>query len=629
MALGVMKLKTFIKWVRRIIITCMSIVVLIYSVSYIIEAPSLGQGHYLKMYDSKQTLFYQSNQQSNDIALKDVSKDFIASIIAIEDHRFYNHRGFDPIGILRAIKANMTNGDKSQGASTITQQYARLMFLTNEKTWSRKINEAFLTTRLEAHYDKDTILQGYINTVYFGHGVYGIKNASHYYFNKEPKQLDLNEASMLAGVINGPEYYSPFKNAKAAKARQKIVLNRLVEEKYITQEKADEINQTPFQLNKDPASSIIIKYPYFKDAIINELKELGYYKESYINQGLNIETTLDTDIQNKLNETVQKNMKDKDELEVSSLVMDTKTAGVLALVGGKDYSSSQFNRAISASRQIGSTMKPILYYTALKNGFTPTTKFKSEPTTFKLDNGQTYSPTNYNNKYAYQDITMAQAIAVSDNIYAVKTHLFLGEQALVDTLNSFGYTHISPHPSLALGTLNTNILELSGVYNTFANVGVYNKPHFIKKITNDNKDVIYEYKAQDKQLLDSDTCLILSQLLTSPFNTIFSTYTSTTMGNYSMNATFAAKSGTTPYDSLCIGYNPNYTIASWSGYDDNREMTMSTDLRVPKLIFQTMANYVQKEDDWYTPSKNIQQIPINPLTGDYQENGTVYWFKNQ
>lgn len=620
---------SFVKWFRRCLIFCLSCVVLIYSMSYILVAPEIGQGHYIKMYDHNSQLFYQSNQQSNDVDLKDVSVDFIASILAIEDHRFYTHRGFDPIGILRAIKENLTQGKKTQGASTITQQYARLLFLTNEKSWSRKINEAFLAIRLEAHYDKNTILQGYINTVYFGHGIYGIKNASLYYFNKKPSQLDLNEASLLAGVINGPEYYSPFKNEKAAKARQKVVLQRLVQEKYINQEKAKEISNTSFQLNKQATSSLITPYPYFKDAVINELKELGYYKENYINQGLNIETTLDIDIQNKLNAVIKKNMKNKEELEVSSLILDTRTASVLAMVGGKDYSTSQFNRATHASRQIGSTMKPILYYVALKNGFTPTTKLKSEPTTFQLENGQTYSPINYNRKYAYQDITMAQAIAVSDNIYAVKTHLFLGEQSLVNALSLFGYTHVSPHPSLALGTLNTNIYDLSAIYNTFANVGIYNKPHLIKRITNNNQEIIYEYKEENKQILDKDICLILNQLLTSPFHSVFSTYASATMTPYPTHATFAVKTGSSSYDSLCLGYNPNYTIASWTGYDDNREMKLSSDSRIPKYIFQEMANTLQKEDIWYQPTNHIQQIPINPITGEYQENGSIYWFLNQ
>lgn len=620
-------MKKIIKWLRRIVIAGFVFMICVYSISYFIEAPDLNGGHIIRMYDQNQKLFYQSQQQSNDVALKDVSPYFLKSIVAIEDHRFYEHRGFDPVGILRAIKANISAKGHVEGASTLSQQYARLMFLNNEKTWSRKIQEAFLTVRLETHYNKDTILQGYINTVYFGHGIYGIQNASLYYFNKKPIDLDLNEASMLAGVINGPEYYSPFKDLKAAKARQKIVLDALVEEKQITQQIANQTYSTPFQLNPHPSSTIQCPYPYYRDCVINELKTLGFYTDEYVNQGLNIQTTLDTQIQQQLNDVVEKQMKDRDELEVASIILNTQTSGVLALVGGKDYATSQFNRATQASRQVGSTMKPLLYYIALENGFTPTTKFKSEPTTFQLENGKTYTPTNFNKKYAYGDVTMAQAIALSDNIYAVKTHMFLGEQALVNILTSFGYQHISPHPSLALGTLNTNIYDFSSIYTTLAHQGIYNEVHTITKITNNNGDVLYEYEPQNKQLLQQDTCLMISQLLTAPFEKSFQSYASPTMMNYPVKTKFAVKTGSTPYDSLCAGYNPQYTLLSWVGYDDNREMNMTSDTRIPKVIFQTMANELQKENLWYEPTDTLQVKPINPITGDYQENGLVFWFK--
>ena len=620
-------MKKIIKWLRRIIIAGFVFMICVYSISYFIEAPDLNGGHIIRMYDQNQKIFYQSQQQSNDVALKDVSPYFLKSIVAIEDHRFYKHRGFDPVGILRAIKANISAQGHVEGASTLSQQYARLMFLNNEKTWSRKIQEAFLTVRLETHYSKDTILQGYINTVYFGHGIYGIQNASLYYFNKKPIDLNLNEASMLAGVINGPEYYSPFKDLKAAKARQKIVLEALVEEKQITQQVANQTYETPFQLNPHPSSTIQCPYPYYRDCVINELKTLGFYTDEYVNQGLNVQTTLDTQIQQQLNDVVEKQMKERDELEVASIILNSQTSGVLALVGGKDYATSQFNRATQASRQVGSTMKPLLYYIALENGFTPTTKFKSEPTTFQLENGKTYTPTNFNKKYAYGDVTMAQAIALSDNIYAVKTHMFLGEQALVNTLTSFGYQHISPHPSLALGTLNTNVYDFSSIYTTLAHQGIYNKVHTITKITNNNGDVLYEYEPQNKQLLQQDSCLMISQLLTTPFEKSFQSYASPTMMNYPVKTKFAVKTGSTPYDSLCAGYNPQYTLLSWVGYDDNREMNMTSDTRIPKVIFQTMANDLQKEDLWYEPTDTLQAKPINPITGDYQENGLVFWFK--
>lgn len=433
---------------------------------------------------------------------------------------------------------------------------------------------------------------------------------------------------MLAGVINGPEYYSPFKDIKAAKQRQKIVLDAMVHEKQITQQQANQAYQSEFKLNPHPSSTIQCAYPYYRDTVISELKELGFYKEEYVNQGLNIQTSLNPQIQDQLNQTITEQMKDRDELEVSSLILDSQTSEVLALVGGKDYATSQFNRATQASRQVGSTIKPLLYYIALENGFTPITKFKSEPTTFQLENGKTYTPTNFNKKYANDDVTMAQAIAVSDNIYAVKTHMFLGEQALVNTLSQFGYQHISPHPSLALGTLNTNVYDFSAIYTTLAHQGIYNDVHTITKITNNNGDVLYEYKPQNKQLLNKDTCLMMSQLLTAPFEKSFQSYTTPTMVNYPTNTTFATKTGSTPYDSLCAGYNPQYTILSWCGYDDNREMNMTSDTRIPKVIFQTMANFMQKEELWYEPSSELKKIPINPLTGDYQENGLVYWFKD-
>jgi membrane peptidoglycan carboxypeptidase len=618
--------KKIILWVRRFFITILSIVIVIYSVSYLYKKPDIGQGHYIKLYDSSSNVFYSSNTKSNDVSLKDVSTYFIASLVAVEDHRFYDHLGFDMIGILRAIKVNVTHNAKSEGASTITQQYARLLYFNNEKTWSRKIKEALMTVRLEAHYSKEEILTGYVNTVYFGHGVYGIKNAAMYYFNKDPKDLDLNESSMLAGVINAPAYYSPFVSIQKAKARQEVVLNRLVEEKYISEELKEKTLQTAFQLNENPSLSSTT-YQYYKDTVIDELEELGFYTDNYINQGLNIYTSFDVNIQNELDQCVETQMKDQNELEIAEMITSVDNASIVALRGGKDYSSSQFNRATDAKRQVASTIKPLLYYLAIENGFSATTKFKSEQTTFKLENGTTYSPTNFNNKYANDDITLAQAIATSDNIYAVKTHLFLGEQTLVNLLSKFNINHVTPNPSLALGTFNSNIYTMSNIYTTFANTGIYNQIHTIEKIVNDDGKILYQRQYENEQKLNEDSCLILSQLLQSPFLSVFKTYASPTMMNYQTKYQYAVKSGTSPYDSLCIGYNPKYVIAGWVGYDDNRELSGITKTRIPKLIFQHMANYLVDNDCWYDLDDHIQAVPINPVTGEYDENGTIYWFK--
>ncbi len=596
----------------------------LYIFCYSLGAPDIKQEHYIKLYDNKDTPYYQSNNQ-NYVPLDKISDDFIQSIIAIEDHRFYKHKGFDPIGIIRALISNTTT-NSTQGASTITQQYARLLYLSNEKTYIRKITELLLAIRLELYYDKDTILEGYLNHLYYGHGIYGIYNASIYYFNKEPQYLNLNESSMLAGVINGPEYYSPFKDMNSAKNRQKLVLNALVKNNTITNERAKEIHNTKLKLNNNPEIHSITKFPYYKDTVLKELEELGYYKEEYIKKGLNIYTTLDPQIQTQLELTINEQLKEREELENASIIIDTKTASIISLVGGRNYNLSQFNRVTQAKRQIGSIMKPLLYYIAIQQGFTPTTQFKSEPTTFILESGQKYSPSNYNHKYAHKDITLAQALAVSDNIYAVKTHLYLGENKLVHFLKQFGYDHLTPHPSLALGTMNTNLYDLSFVYNTIANEGIYNDIHTIKKITDHNGQVIYEYKALNKQLLNKDSTKILNQLMTSSFNDVYSTYLSASMSSYKTHSTFAAKTGTTDFDALCVGYNPQYTIMSWCGYDDNRDISIYYDTKVPKVIFKTMANILVKKDIWYDAGQ-LQKIPIHPITGDFDENGIVYWFK--
>ncbi len=606
---------------------CLSIylfIIGVYVFAYVNVAPDIHSNEYLKFFDSSSQVYYQSQSQ-NEVTLENVSPYFVDSLIAIEDHRFYEHHGFDIIGIMRAIYSNITH-NTIHGASTITQQYARLLFLNNEKTYVRKIAELILALRLEAHYDKDTILEGYMNNLYFGHGVYGIYNASLYYFNKEPKNLNLNEASMLAGVINGPEYYSPFKDMKNAKARQSLVLDALIHNGYIDEKRKKEVLSHDVVLNKDPKIPSLTHFPYFKDTVLKELKDLGYYKEEYIKNGLNVYTTLDSKIQTELELTVSEELKNREELENASIIIDTKSSSIKALIGGRNYNISQFNRATQASRQVGSIIKPLLYYVAIEQGFSPNTKFKSEPTTFVLANGEKYSPSNYNHKYAYKDITLAQAIAVSDNIYALKTHLFLGESSLVHFLKQFGYDHISPHPSLALGTINTNIYDLSHIYTCIANSGLYNDIHTIDKIVDNNGNVLYEYGNINKKMLNKESTLVLNQLMTSTFYEEYSTYLSASMSSYKTKFTYAAKTGTTDYDALCVGYNPEYTILSWCGYDDNRPISIYYDTRVPKVIFKKMADSLSKKETWYD-SSSLQKIPISPITGDYDEHGIVYWFK--
>lgn len=625
-------MKKVIKIFVIIAASLVTFVLSLYLVAYCMGEPDLNKNRYLKLYDDNQDIFYQSinDYAGHYVTLDNVSDYFLESIVAIEDQHFYQHRGFDPIGIARAIKVNLINQDKSQGASTITQQYARLLYLTNEKSWSRKIKEAFLTMQLETHLTKDEILEGYVNNVYFGHGIYGIENAAQYFYGKSAKNLDLNESSMLAGVINGPTYYSPLNDETAARKRQSLVLDALIDCGNITENEKQRVLNSDLNLAKEHQVDENIDNNYYKDAVIEELEALGFYNNTYLNQGLNVYTTFDQGYQDIITKSAKEYTQDS-EVETASIVVEPYTSKVLALIGGKDYAQSQYNRATQTNRQIGSTIKPLLYYLALENGFTPTTTFLCEPTTFKLDDNTTYSPGNFNDKYAYDDITLAQAIAVSDNIYAVKTHLFLGEENLAALIKKFGIDNVEANASLALGTLNTNIYNLANMYNCLASEGIYNHIYMIEKITNAAGEVLYEHEREDQKMLNQDTCLVLSQLLTSTFNDTFSTYLQATMAGYQLDNINACKTGSTDVDNLAVAYNPEVLVASWVGYDDNRKMTTTNDKTVAKKTVVDVLQYTNKikEVNWYQPTSSLQQIAINPLTGENDENGLVYWFKKE
>lgn len=622
------------KTVKVILLTSIfvsSAIFVLYLIAFIIGKPDLNKDRYLKLYDDQNEIFYQSinNYSGQYVSLNDVSHYFQEAIVAIEDQRFYEHHGFDIIGIARALKTNITQGKTAQGASTITQQYARLLYLTNEKTWSRKIKEAFYTMQLETHLSKKEILEGYVNNVYFGHGIYGIENAAQYFFNKPARQLTLNEASMLAGVVNGPQYYSPLIDEKQAKKRQQLVLNAMVEKNYITKKQMNTVQNEKLILSTNHEIQENMSSFYYKDTVIDELENLGYYNHQYLNKGLNVYTSYHRDYQDKLNEIIkEKNITSK--LQCAFVVVDPQTSKLQALIGGMDYSTSQYNRATKATRQIGSTVKPLLYYLALENGFDATTQFMCEPTTFQLDDGTSYAPQNFHNKYAYKNITLAQAIAVSDNIYAMKTHLFLGTEHLYHFLKQYDID-CKNNASLALGTVNSNIYELANIYCNIASQGSYEKIYTIDRIEDHDGNIIYQHQSQRKQTLNKNSCLELSQLLTGTFDSQFSTYLSATMATYDPDFTVACKTGSTDFDNLIVAYTKDILITGWTGYDDNQEMEKSEEKSFAKEIAMSFLQYRndQKPLTWYKPTKSLMAIAINPLTGENDENGTVYWFKKE
>ena len=571
------------------------------------------------LFDSDNEVFFQGSGSREWISLDDISPYLIEATINTEDKNFYKHIGFDYLRILKALAVNITSGTTSQGASTITQQYAKNLFLDFDKTWKRKWDEMWYTIEIESHYSKDEILEGYLNTINYGHGKYGIETASKYYFGKSAKDLTLAEAAMLTGIPKSPSNYSPFVNLKKATQRQQMILKSMYDDGVISEAEYNKALDEELKFvgveEEDELQSVM----YYQDAVIKELKSLKEIPESFLETGgLKVYTSLDMEAQKELEETVKNTMPDS-ELETASVMVNPSNGRVIALVGGKDYSKSEFNRAVDAKRQVGSTMKAFLYYAALENGFTASTTFTSEETTFTFDNDKTYSPQNNNSTYGNKPISMATAIAYSENIYAVKTHMFLGEDTLVNMAKRLGITSkLDEVPSLALGTSEIGMLEMAGAYSAFANEGYKVTPHFITKVVDKEGKVLYEADEEKELILNSSLTFILSNLLTATYDANFIDYNYPTAVNLASRMThkYALKSGTTNTDNWYIGYNKDIVTAVWCGYDDSRELKSSEYKYAQNIWLYTMENYMKdKDDDWYKQPDNVVGVLVNPITG--------------
>ena len=580
--------------------------------------PEINKSQSYYLFDKNDEPFL--NKGKDWISLDEISDYVISATLSTEDKFFYDHFGFDYLRIAKAIGTNIVSGDMKEGASTITQQYARNLFLNFDKTWSRKIDEAMLAFELETHYSKDEILEGYLNTINYG-GVFGIENAARYYFGKSASELDLAEASMLVGIPQSPSNYSPLVNEELAKKRQYTVLSLMVKNDIITQEEADLAYNTNLSYIGKMYDDNLDYLFYFRDAVVNELTEIAEIPSSLIETGgLKIYTTLDKEAQESLETSVKKQMQDGGEIEVAGMMMDPNDGSVLAIVGGKDYSVSQFNRATSSKRQVGSTMKPFLYYLALESGFTASSSFTSEKTTFTFSNDQSYTPKNYNDKYADGPISMGAAIAYSDNIYAVKTNLFLGEDMLVNMANRVGINdELQAVPSLALGTEEISLMDMMVGYSAFANLGNRVEGHFIRKVEDSKGNVLYEFKDQKENVLNSSITFILNEMLTYTYDSAFIDYNYPTIISLLPRITnkYAIKSGTTNTDLWIMGYNKDVVVGIWNGYDDNRNLSNEDNKYHKEIWIETMENYLKdKEAHWYDVPDNVVGVLVNPITGE-------------
>ena len=610
-------------------IVCMSC---LYVYAYLSGGIDIKTSNSFYIYDNKEELVYQGSGNSEWVDLEDVSPYFLDAIVSTEDKYFYKHMGFDYLRIAKSLYTNIKNGYISQGGSTISQQYVKNMYLDFDKTWSRKIQEAFLTLKLETHYNKEDILEGYINTINFGQGCYGVSEASKYYFNKRASELSLEEAIILAGIPKAPNTYNPVANYKKAIKRGKIVAECMLNNEKIDRNTYDNLFKETLTIYGKSDLNNLQTLMYYQDAVMNELESLHGIPSSLIESGgLKIYTNLDIDAQTKLEKSIIDNMQD-DKIQVASVIVEPNSGKIMALAGGKDYKTSQYNRVTSAKRQVGSTIKPFLYYSALENNMTSASTFLSEKTDFVFSNNQTYSPTNYADKYANTDITMAAALAYSDNVYAVKTHLFLGEETLVETMKTVGLEEeLEAIPSLALGSKEINMLDYAVAYNTLASGGFKQDVYLIDRVEDLHGNVLYQHKQKRELVLNTNYLYILNEMMSNTYNEDFISYNSPTALSIKNKLTkkYAIKSGSTNNDYWLVGYNPDVMMMVWTGDDDNKDVESNYSKITKNIWADTVESILEgKEETWYNQPQNVDAVYLDAVTGQYttQDNGSLFYF---
>ncbi|MFS0557612.1 transglycosylase domain-containing protein [Brevibacillus sp. 179-C9.3 HS] len=549
------------------------------------------------------------------VPLAEISPALLDATIAIEDRSFREHFGFDWKRLAMAAYVDVINMDMRQGASTITQQLARNLYLSLDKTWERKIKEALLAIQLELNYNKDEILEMYVNQIYYGHSAYGVQAAAQTYFGKDAKDLTVAESAMLAGIPKGPTYYSPFVDFERAKARQKLILNAMERDNMLTSKEVDQAYAEPIKLKKRTTENIAEQAPYFRDYIANLVKnKYGIEEEKFIHGGLKIHTTLDPVMQKKAEDIVASVLpKNNPNLQVALVAMDPATGYIKAMVGGRDYKVSQFNRVLG-KRQPGSSFKPIMYLSSLQNGYTPLTLMKSEPTVFTYDNNKQYIPGNFGGRYANAMINMREAIKTSDNIYAVKTIDFLGPQKVVDQAKQLGITSsMQAVPSLALGTSPVSPFELNAAYAAIVNKGEAVKPIAITSIEDSEGNILVEEKTEKTQVADPVASALLVNMMQSVFEQGGTGYR--VAGE--MNRPVAGKTGSTDYDAWLSGFTPQLVSTVWVGYDKNQKVD---DVKEGYLSKKIWAQFMESALKGQPPAlfdmpAGVVSVYIDPASG--------------
>lgn len=553
------------------------------------------------------TVFYDVNgvvaskisaNKNEGVPIGQVTDEMKNAVVAIEDHRFYQHHGVDYIGITRALFRDLKAGGAVEGGSTITQQLAKNVFLTSQKTYKRKIDEIFLAKKIERQYSKQEILQMYLNQIYFGDGAWGIKKASQKYFGKEAKDLTVSESALLAGLIKAPSALNPYDHLEKAKARRHVVLVEMKKQGFITNQQFEKAENEKIVLNDKGNDPFRGKYPYYVDQVLDEaIHNYGLTQDDLLTGGYKIFTELDPTMQTAAEKTYQNTAlfpKGSDRLVQSGAVLiDPKTGGVRAIIGGRgEHTFRGYNRASHLKAQPGSSFKPIAVYTpALEQGWKITDMLKDEP--MKFGN---YQPTNYNHQYA-GEVPMYEAVMESKNVSAVWLLNEIGIEQGLDSIKRFGIplSKGDRNLSIALGGLEKGVspIEMAEAFSVYPNNGIRIKAHVIKKIVDVNGKIVAEWKESKHRVTTKDVANKMTTMLLGVVEH------GTGKGAQVPGREVAGKTGSTQVpikgingvkDQWFVGYTPQLVGAVWVGYDktDKDHYLTTTSSEGAAIVFRNV-----------------------------------------
>ncbi|MCQ8211090.1 penicillin-binding protein [Cetobacterium somerae] len=569
------------------------------------------------------TTIYDRNGQVIDVISKEtrepvdiehIPQNLQNAFIAIEDRQFLTHYGIDPFRILGSAIVNLKSGRAAQGGSTITQQLARNAFLSHEKKFSRKIKEIIITFEIERKYTKDEIMEKYLNEIYFGSGSYGVKTAAYNFFRKDVKNVNLAESALLAGIPNRPNMYNPRTNLERSLVRQKLILKQMLKFGLITEAEYNEALNHKF-VNESKASSqdykdknttivygaldkkIEFNAPDFTDLVEKFLFENFEEKQIY-NDGLTVETTLDLNIQKVAKDKFENypRLKNDKKLQGAMVTIDAKNGEVISIIGGKNFKTGNFNRAVQAKRQVGSSFKPFIYYTALEKGFEENLVVEDSRIVFG-----TWAPRNFGERY-YNGMTLMQGFDKSQNIVSIKLLNKVGIPALMDTMKKIDAGFVVPNNlTAALGTTEGTPLQVAQSYAVFANGGYSVKPFFVMKVTDKFGNILYDGKPQIEQKFNSADIALMTNMMKNSVKQGTSKSAQVKINNIPIEQ--GGKTGTTN-NSRTVWYSgmtPDYVTTIYVGYDNNDPLYKATGGGVAAPLWK---NFYQEiiEKGYYTPT---------------------------